>query len=191
MIQFELDYIRDFHQHWLRDKRFGCRADFTGSKLENLNMSYCDFTGAIFDDTRIFSCDLSNANLTNIVANRVTIMNCDLSYTNLKNAHLSQAKYAENTFVRTDLWNVTGDGTYIISLQLGGHHVCYTSEILQVNCLQFDIKEIWWMSDDEVLSWITEHTDEEKAALTEWWTKWKLQIYQIVTNHPAKPQNKL
>ena len=104
---------------------------------------------------------------------------------------MPRAEFTETIFKWTDLWNVSGDGIYIISLQLGGANVVYTSEILQINCLKFDIKAIWWMSDEEVFYWIMEHTDEEKEEMKKWWYKWREQIHQIVTKCPAKPVNNL
>ena len=189
MIQFELDHALDSHRHWLRDKRFGARADFSDLTLENLDITYKDLSGAIFNNACIFSCNLSNSNFTNIMATRVHFMDCDFTNANFKNAHLQQARYALNKFSNTDLWNVSGDGVYIISLQLGGSYVCYTSELLQINCLQFDIEKIWWMSEDDIFANVGEHSDEELVNMRAWWTKWRQQIYHIVNFNPAKPVN--
>ena len=189
MIQLELDHAVDFHRHWLRDKRFGARADFTDRTLENLNITYKDLSGAIFNNACIFSCNLSNSNLTDILATGVHFMDCNFTNTVFKNAHLQQAYYTLNKFSNTDLWNVSGDGVYIISLQLGGSYVCYTSELLQINCQQFDLEKIWWMTEDQILADVNDHTDEEYAEMRAWWAKWKYQIYQIVNLNPAKPVN--
>ncbi len=189
MIQFELDHMLDSHRHWLRDSRFGARADFTGRTLKNLNITHKDLTGAILKDANIYNCDFSNSNLTELMARRVHFMDSDFTNVTFKNAYLQQAYYTLNKFSNTDLWNVSGDGVYIISLQLGGSNVCYTSEILQINCMQYDIKGIWWMTDDEILAKVAGHSGEEYAEMKAWWTKWKYQIYQIVNLNPAKPVN--
>jgi len=139
--------------------------------------------------TLIFTCDFSNTNLTNIVAAGTHFLDTDFTSANFKNAYMPRAQYTQVTFQWTDLWNVAGDGTYIITLQLGGAHVCYTSKALQINCLRFDINKIWWMSTEEISSRIIEHTDEEKAKMLKWWADWKYQIYQIVNKNPAKPIN--
>ena len=88
MIQFELDHALDTHQHWLRDRRFGRRADFTGRKLEDLNIKYKDLSGAVLDGANLHRCDISNSNLTDVTANSAHFDSVDFTDTNLKNAHL-------------------------------------------------------------------------------------------------------
>ena len=190
MIQVELDDMLDFHRHWLRDKRFGTRADFTDKTLENLTFSYRNLTGAIFNEENIFSCKFINSNMSEITAVKTHFKNCDFTNAIFKNAYLQQVRYTLSIFSNTDLWNVSGDGIYIISLQLGGVNVCYTSEILQINCLQFDIEEIWWMStDDVILKTGRDRNEIQLDKMEVWWDKWKYQIYQIVKNSPARPIN--
>ena len=189
MIQRELDLVITQHRRWLRDKRFGSRADFTGSTMKNLDISNKYLSGAIFDDTGLFSCDFSNSDLSNIAATGVHFFECNFTNVSLRNARLQQARYTLSTFSNTDLWDVSGDGVYIIYLQLGGYNVCYPSEVLQINCLQFDIKKVWWMSDDDVLARVETYKDFEMVKMAEWWTQWKYQIYQIVNSCPAKPIN--
>jgi len=189
MIQFELDNMIDFHRHWLRDKRFGARADFTDRTLKNLNITYKDLTGAIFKDSKIHSCDFSNANLTDVIASQAYFHDVNFTNATFKNAYLRKAKFTLSTFSNTDLWNVSGDGVYIISLQLGRKNVCYTSEILQVNCKQLDIKKIWRMSDDEVINKTWEYSEDELKEMAQWWVKWRCHIYQIVNLNPAEPVN--
>jgi hypothetical protein len=193
MIQFELDNALDYHRHWLRDNRFGSRADFTGRTLKNLKASHCDLTGAIFNDANVISCDFSNANLTDISGTRVHFMDTDFTNANLRNAHLPRARYTQSTFKDTDLWEVSGDGVYIISLQLGQISICYTSEVLQINCLQFDLDKIWEMLDDELREEVTRRTCGEREEwvnkMMDWWARWDDQIYQIINKFPAKPVN--
>lgn len=189
MTQSEFDLICEHHQLWLKGTSFGARAEFAGRTIEGINASDRDLSGAIFTNARVFSCNLTNTNLTDIIAANTHFHDTDFTGANLRGAYMPRAEFTQSIFSKTDLWNVTGDGVYIISLQLGGHHVVYTSEILQINCLRFGIKEIWWMPNDEVLSWVEEHSDEYKAEIAKWWQTWKLQIYQIVTTCPAKPVN--
>ncbi len=192
MIQQELDHILKFHQHWLSDKScHEARADFTNLTLENFDITHKNLAGAIFKDSYFYKCDFSNSNLTDIMASGVHFMESNFTNATFKNAYLQQAKYTSATFSNTDLWNVTGDGVYIISLQLGGSSVCYTSELLQINCQQFDLEKIWWMTEDQIIADIDGYTDEEYANMRVWWTKWKYQIYQIVNLNPAKPVNSL
>lgn len=177
------------HRAWLDGLDRGVRADFTGRTFKGINASNNNLTNAIFNGVKLFSCDFTCANLTDITAKGLCCVDTNFTNATFKNALMPRAEFTETIFSKTDLWNVSGDGVYIISLQLGGSNVCYTSEILQINCLRFDIKEIWWMTDDEVLSWVTEHTDEEKAEMAKWWHKWKYHIYQISSDCPAKPTN--
>ena len=189
MIQFELDHTLDQHQHWIANNRLGSRADFTGRNLKQLDAAERDFTGAIFDGANVFDCDFKGANLTDIVANGAHFMETDFTDANLRNAHLPKVKFSLCTFHNTDLWDVSGDGVHIISLQLGGKNVCYTSEILQINCMQYDIKDIWWMPEDDLASTVKGHSEVEVAEMMQWWEIWQYQIYQIVNKQPAKPVN--
>jgi len=185
MIQFELDYALDFHQHWLRDRRFGRRADFTGRTLKNLNIKYKDLTGAILNGTNLHYCNLSNSNLEDIVANGSHFDNVDFTDTNLRNAHFQKALFTSCTLENTDLWDVTGNGTQIISLQLGGNNVCYTSEILQINCKQFKIDILRTLTDDEIRRRMQGKPDEETEEAIVWWDVWGDQIQQIINENPA------
>ena len=170
MIQFEIDYILDFHQHWLRDSRFSRRADLTGRILENLNIKYKDLSGAILDGARFHHCNLSNSNFSDIVANGVHFDVVDFTDSTLRNAHLDKAYFTDCTFSNTDLWDVRGDGVFIISLQLGGKNICYTSDILQINCKQYDLEKVWWMTDEEMLHSLRgEDYDNTRAGDMEWW----------------------
>jgi len=185
MIQFELDHALDTHQHWLRDRRFGRRADFTGRKLEDLNIKYKDLSGAVLDGANLHRCDISNSNLTDVTANSAHFDSVDFTDTNLKNAHLQDALFTNCTMERTDLWNVLGNGTQLITLQIGGRHVIYTSEILQINCKQFELDKVWWMSEDDAKHRLRGNTDAEQAESLAWWCRWKTEIYQIINKNPA------
>jgi hypothetical protein len=157
--------------------------------LVDLNAKGRDLTGAIFTNTNILKCDFTCTILADIHAPRAHFHKTDLTGVSFKNAYLLDAMFTQAIFKKTDLWNVTGDGVHIISLQLGGFNVCYTSDILQVNCMQFDIQKIWWMTEEEVFEWVNGHEEQEMDIMTKWWAKWKYQIYQIVNLNPAKPVN--
>jgi len=163
--------------------------NFTGQTLENVDMSGKDLSGAILTNAHIFSCNFTNTNLTDVIAVGTHFYDTDFTNATFKNAYLARAQFTLSTFKKTDLWNVAGDGIHIISLQLGGYNICYTSEILQIKCLQFDLPKIWWMTDEEVLSRSLKRDNRETIEIARWWHKWKSQIYQIVNSNPAKPVN--
>jgi len=179
------------HENWLKGSDFAERADFTGRDLVGLTAVSRDLTGAIFSSTNILKCDFTGAILEDVYAPRAHFHETDLTNVSFKNAYLRDAAFTSAIFENTDLWGVSGDGTYIISLQLGGRYVCYTSEILQIGCQQFDIKKIWWMSNEDVLAQAMKGHDGEEDEITAWLTKWRYQIYQIVNNNPATPVNNL
>jgi hypothetical protein len=82
---------------------------------------------------------------------------------------------------------VTGNGTQIISLQLGGNHIVYTSEILQIGCKQYQLPDVWWHDKAEFRVGLQSYSDEEFDELIEWWDIWKITVQQIIHKHPADP----
>ena len=186
MIQFEFDNIVDQHQHWIRDYRFGTRADFTRRTLEDLDMSNLDLSGAVFNHANIFRCDITDTDLTNIVANYAHFSDSNFTRTKLKHANLRYTKFTNPTFQDTDFWGVFGDGEHIISLQLGGRDVCYTSDYLQIGCMQFDLDKVFNMSTDDFMYRLRTNTALEQQQALIWWNNWKSQIYQITEKNPAK-----
>jgi len=186
MIQFEFDHMVDLHQHWLRDPRFGARADFTNKKIDNIDGSNKDLSKAIFDNTRIFFSDFSNTKFDNTSFYKARLDNITLHKTSFKEANMLGTEITNTDIDNADFWNTTGDGVHIISLQLGGHNVCYTDSIVQVNCKQFPIGTLWTMSDSEILSTVTGHSESELFELSKWWGAWKYQIRAILTLYPAK-----
>ncbi len=189
MNQDQFDQVLALHRLWLLDNRYGARADLTHCTLQDVNAVNSELIGAIFNSTKLFQCDFTNADLTDITATGLCSHGTNFTDATLNNAHLHKAVFFNTIFDNTKLWDVFGDGVYIISLQLGRSNVCYTSDILQINCKQFDLKEIWWMSADEILVKVAGHTDEEYDVMKKWWDKWRSQIYQIVNNNPAKSTN--
>lgn len=189
--QFKFDLICQQHRIWQLNPNRGARADFTGQRLKNIKATDANLPGAIFTNAHIFHCDFTGADLSNITAAGTHFYECDFTDVTFKGAHMPRAEFTETVFWRTNFWSVTGDGAYIISLQLGGADVVYTSEIIQINCLRYSIDDIWKMPDEEVFSRIVEHTNEEKEEMKDWWYKWRDQIHQIVTKCPAKPVNNL
>jgi len=165
------------------------RQDFTKLVLQQIKAVDYNLAGAIFDGAKLFLCDFAGTDLSDISADGICCHATNFTGATFKNAHLSRAAYTETIFSNTDLWNVYGDGVYIISLQIGGKNVVYTSETLQINCLPFNLKDLWWMSDDDISVYLEEHHADEMTEMMAWWAKWRSQIYHIVNNHPATPIN--
>ena len=193
--QLLFDLRCDNHEAWLKNSDFAERADFTGRDLVGLTAVLRDLTGAIFTDTNVLNCDFTGAILEDIHAPKVHFHKTNLTGVSFKNAYLRDAKYTETTFENTDLWNVSGDGIYVISLQIGRRYVCYTSDILQIGCQQYAMPDVWWMADEEVLAQamkghIGDYDIGEEASLMAWWRTWKSQIYHIVNGNQARPVNK-
>lgn len=187
--QYLFDKIVEHHRRWLLEPATGTRADFTGLTLQGMKAAHYNLPGAIFNGVKLFSCDFTGANLSDILADGLCCYDVDFTGATFKNAHLSRTAYTETIFSNTDLWNVYGDGVYIISLQIGGKNVVYTSETLQINCLPFNLKDLWWMSDDDISVYLEEYHADEMTEMMAWWAKWRSQIYHIVTTYPAKPIN--
>lgn len=187
MIQFELDNAHDMHYHWLRDRRFGKRADFTGRTLENLSSKYKNFSHAIFDGAVIRNTNFTEANLTGLSATGTHFDEVDFTGADLKDSHFQRALFTNTTMAyrTTDLWNVVGNGTQIITLQLGGKHVVYTDKVLQIGCKQYQLPEVWDHSDDQLRGRLESYSEEEFIKLLEWWDDWKTTLQQLIHKNPA------
>ena len=186
MIQFELDHALDFHQHWLRDHRFGRCADFTDKDLRDLNAKSRDMSGALLEGANVFNCDFTGANLTGVIAAGGHFMNCNFTDTIFKNANFTNTRFTDCTFENTDLWGVTGNAHQIITLQIGKRTVVYTDKMLQLSCKQYPLETVWEMTDDEVLhSFRGKEYDGQREQNLEWWRTWKPLLQQIITENPA------
>jgi len=186
MNQAEFNHTVSEHAKWLQGGS-GVRADFTRTWLHEIDATDCDLTGSIWDFASVFCTNFTGSVFTNSAMYKAKFNACNFTNVSFKEAFLFGSLFTNSVFAQTDLWNTIGNGTQIISMQLGGQHVCYTADVLQVNCRQFEISKIWHLSDQEITSKMRNYPVTEVSVLLAWWIAWRDLISDIVQKHPAHP----
>jgi uncharacterized protein YjbI with pentapeptide repeats len=80
-------------------------ADFTGKRLNGLDLGGLDLSGAIFRAARLNNADLKGANFEGAVLDQAWMLNVNLTGANLKGANLFQAQLVGATLDRADFSN--------------------------------------------------------------------------------------
>ena len=186
MEQTEFNYKADMHRHWLQNPVFGVRADFTHAELKNIHANGLDLTGAIFDHSNVISSDFSATILERIHAYKANFYEVDLTDTNFKEAYLFDANFEKLSLSDADFWNATGNGSSLISIQIGGKNACYSQEFLQVNCKKYTLSDLWYMSKTDLEETLRLYPPNEITEMIMWWNQHSELIKQIIVRNPAK-----
>ncbi len=90
----------------------GAPLDFTRRRLNGIDLSGLDLTGAIFRAARLNNTNLSGAILSNAVLDQAWMMNADLSGTQLDGASLFQAQLRSSNLSGANLSNARTAGDF-------------------------------------------------------------------------------
>lgn len=165
-------------------------ANLRGARLNDLNGYYANFNGADLSEARLSSANLTHASFFGAKLVGASMCYGNLRYADFRSANAYKIDLSDAILLcaslygadltKADLWSVVGDGSYIKSLQIGGYEVAYTSEVLQIGCQNFPIKE-WWEMDDDAI----ERLDNQRAL--DWWAKYRDLIKDVIETSPAVP----
>lgn len=207
--QQQVNSILAQHSTWAKTKgEFGKRGDFTNTDISGLVCHtdgyghLWDLSGIIFHITKAANCQFQGSNLSN-----ATLSCSDFAGSDFRGCNLFQANclgsglfnieigilptgvvYGEShPLTPTDLWRTIGDYQHIMTLNLGGRHVNYTSELLQIGCLQFTQDEWYRFSDEDIAEHCKGQDFKFQAEAVNWWHKWKPYLQNHIKNCPATP----
>lgn len=186
--QEELDIVVENHQLWINGEG-GKRADLSFTDLKWLNLKGKDLRGVNFEGA-----NLRGVNLMKAVLTGVNLEGADLELSNLKLAGLGWANLKRVNFTWANLrnanleganlkgvclWETSGDGKYIKTIQITKYTVTYTPDFLQIGCEGYPIKD-WFEFDNERIS------SMDEGAL-KWWNEYKEYIKLSLKMNPAQP----
>ena len=149
------------------------KAYLYNATLREANLNRANLRGADLTSSQLISANLSGANL-----HRATLTNADLTNADLYNADLYNANLCGANLTQVCLWDTTGNGREVISIQTRKYKCAYTSEILQIGCKRHLIKD-WWEFDDSTI-------DEMDYGALSWWKAHKRLLQDFIAANPAQ-----
>jgi uncharacterized protein YjbI with pentapeptide repeats len=137
------------------------------ANLQGANMQYIDMERSRLQNASMQGVNMQGANLKNAKMQRA-----DLSLANMQNAYLHKTNLTDANLTGTDLtgvvlWRCIGDGKRIKNIDGLLYPIAYTSEVLQIGCINhtfeewknFTEEEIYRMDGDDALEFYKEHKD--------------------------------
>lgn len=126
------------------------RADLREADLRGVVLSGVVLSGADLRDAVLIGADLRRADLREAV---------------LSGAFLNGALLSGADLSLADLWDTTGNGKEVCSMQTDIWTATWTIDTLQIGCQRHAIGEWWGFGDDEIAKM------EDRAL--DWWRRWK------------------
>lgn len=176
------------HALWQRGEG-GSRADLAGANLagadlRGVNVRGADLAGAKLTGAHLSSADLGGANLTGVDLTGAdlecaVLIGANLTAATLTGADLSYASLDIADLRHTTLWGTRGNMFEIKSLQFERWPITYTSDRMQIGCMNHSISTWREFSDEEINTMAPD-------ALG-WWRKWKEPLLKIIELSPATP----
>ena len=179
------------HKDFLEGKDGGKKADFSGANmagidLRHLNLTGINFSGAIMRGVNFKGADLRGAqfissDLRTVSFSRTCLRDTDFSDASLSNINFSNsvligANLANAKLANICLFNTTGNGKQIKTVQLD-YIINYTADRLQIGCKNYSFDEWLHFRNSKIASM------DYKAL--EFWKKNKKAIFKIIETSPA------